>query len=106
MTMSTTLTRAARVRRSEDEWRALFARFERAGQTIEQFCTEQGLGLSTFSRWRQRLRGQVRAEPRGSSEPVFVELSTPEVAKTEGPDWDMELQLGADVYLRLRHARC
>jgi len=106
MTMSTTLTRGARVRRSEDEWRALFARFERAGQTIEQFCTEQGLGLSTFSRWRQRLRGEDRAEPRGSSEPLFVELSTAEVAKTDAPGWDVELQLGAGVCLRLRKARC
>ena len=104
--MSTTLTRGARVRRSEDEWRALFARFERAGQTIEQFCTEQGLGLSTFSRWRQRLRGEGRAEPRGCSEPVFVELSSPEVAKTDAPGWDVELQLGAGVYLRLRKAPC
>jgi len=104
--MSTTLTQAARVRRSEDEWRALFARFERAGQTIERFCAEQGLGLSTFSRWRQRLRGQDRARTKGASEPLFVELSTPEVAKTDAPGWDVELQLGAGVYLRLRKGPC
>jgi len=106
MTMSTTLIRAARVRRSEDEWRALFARFERAGQTIEQFCAAQGPGLSTFSRWRQRLRGQDRTQTKGSSEPVFVELSNAESPGAVAPGWDVELQLGAGVYLRLRKGPC
>ena len=50
-----------RIRRSPDQWREIFDRFERSGQTREQFCAEQGLGLSTFSRWRMRLmRNRMR----------------------------------------------
>ena len=106
MTTSTTLTRRARIRRSEDEWRELFARFERGGQTREHFCADQGLALSTFSRWRQRMRAQGREDAKVSSEAVFVELSSSDAPGTVASPWDVELQLGGGVFLRLKQAPC
>ena len=61
MTTATTLTKRARIRQSEDAWLELVVCFEQSGQTREQFCSDQGLALSTFSRWRQRLRSAVQA---------------------------------------------
>ncbi len=106
MTTSTTLTRRARIRRSEDEWRELFVRFEHGGQTCEQFCADEGLALSTFSRWRQRIRAQGHADARLSSETVFVALSSVDAPDAVASPWDVELQLGAGVFLRLRQPPC
>ncbi len=90
------------VRRSRDEWRELLVRFEKSGQTRERFCLEQGVSLSSFSRWRQLLRD---AGSRGSAagEALFVELM-PDAEVSRAPAWDVELQLGAGVLLRVRRS--
>jgi len=106
MTTTRTLTQPRRVRRSKDEWRQIFARFERSDQTIEQFYAQQGLALSTFSRWRQRLRTDCREAVQGSPEAVFVELSRGDAPCAVTSPWDVELQLGNDIFLRLRQSPC
>jgi len=75
MTISTALAQPARVRRREQQWREDFAPFEQSGQTIEQFCAQQGLALSTINRWRHKLLTQCHKATQGSPEAVFVELS-------------------------------
>jgi len=106
MTKATALTRPRRIRRSKNEWCELFVRFEQSGQTIEQFCAGQGLALSTFNRWRQRLRTQCREEPQGSPEAVFVELSRGDALCAVVTAWDVELELGKGMFLRLRQSPC
>jgi len=106
MTTTTTLTRPGRIRRSKDQWREVFARFEQSGQTIEQFCAQQGLALSTFSRWRQRLRSNSRKATQGSPEAVFVELSRGDAPCPVVSPWDVELQLGNGMFLRWRQSPC
>lgn len=106
MTISTALDQSARVRRSEQEWREVFTRFEQSGQSIEQFCTQQGLALSTFNRWRHRLRTQRHKAIQGSPEAVFVELSTADTPRAEVSAWDVELELGKGIFLRLRQSPC
>jgi len=101
MTETKTLSKQRRIRRSESEWRALFARYDQSGQTQEQFCAEQGVVLSSFARWRQKLRAASRNPPAAAPEAVFVEL-----ASASEPHWDVELQLGAGVVLRLRQPAC
>jgi len=92
-----------RISRTPDQWRSLFDRFEQSGQTRDQFCQEQGVSLSSFSRWRTKLRKQTPVTPIPSEPPLFTEL-TPAVQPEELPasGWDIELQLGAGVFLRLR----
>ena len=101
MTTTPTKTTRSRIRRSPAQWRALFTQFEQSEQTREQFCSEQDVPLSSFDRWRTKLRKAPSTQAMISKEPVFVELtadtpSPPELA------WDVELQLGAGVFLRLR----
>ncbi len=102
MTASETLTKQRRVRRSEAEWRKLFARFEQSDQTREAFCAEQGIVLSSFLRWRKKLRDGLPRLPVAVPDPVLVELTS----KGEASGWDVELELGAGVVLRLRRAAC
>lgn len=101
MTTTPTKTNRARIRRSPAQWRALFARFKQGEQTREQFCIEQGISLSSFDRWRTKLRQAPSTQAVISGEPMFVEL-TPETTSPVTSAWDVELQLGAGVFLRLR----
>ncbi len=91
--------------RSPSQWCELFARFEQSGQTRVQFCAEHGLRLSTFDRWRRRLRqdGSVAREP--SDEALFVEVAQNAPARSM-VSWDVELPLGSGVVLRLRRIPC
>ena len=96
-------TKRTRVSRTPEQWRLLFDRFEQSGQTRDQFCHEQGISLSSFSRWRTKLRKQAVIKPTSSEPPLFTELTSavqPEEALVSG--WDIELELGAGVFLRLR----
>ena len=101
--METNVLAPVRSRRTLDEWRELLDCFEQSGQTREQFCSDHGLALSTFGRWRKRLRRQAAPSPKRSSDALFVEL--PQDVPASQP-WDVELQLGAGVYLRLRRTGC
>lgn len=94
-----------RISRRPEEWRDIFARFEQSGQTREQFCAEQNLGLSTFSRWRHKLRGKSSSSQRDAGDALFVELSHDAPAPS-APLWDAELQLGAGIVLRVRRSEC
>ena len=106
MTTSKTLTGRTRIRRNEDEWRELLVRFEHGGQSREQFCADQGLAVSTFSRWRQRMRVQGHEDAKLSSEAVFVELSSTDAPDAVASPWDVELQLGKGMFLRFRQSPC
>ena len=63
----------------------------------EGFCEAEGIGKSTFWRWRRRL---ADGDAGGGGRAMFVELAA-------GPSspWDVELELGAGVVLRVRRPR-
>ena len=88
-------------RRTVNEWQELVAEFEQGGQTRKAFCSLRGLSLSTFDLWRRKLRED---SPR-HDEPcaaMFVEVES-----TRAPSWDVELELGGGVVLRVRSSqRC
>ena len=88
-----------RRRRTANEWEKLVSRFEQGVQTRRDFCLSQGVSLSTFDLWRRKLRGKT-AQP---DESMFVEVSQAE--PTEVTSWDVELELGGGVILRVRSAR-
>ena len=101
MTNSRAINKQRRVRRSEAEWRDLFARFEQSGQTREAFCAEHSVVLSSFIRWWKKLHQGSQHRAAVVQDPVFVEL-----ASGREPRWEVELQLGAGVVLRLRPLAC
>lgn len=94
-----------RIRGDQEEWRDLIARFEHSGQTRDQFCAEHNLGISTFSRWRQRLRQAIPTPLPDNGEALFLELEPPPSANLSQA-WDVQLELGAGMILRLRRSGC
>jgi hypothetical protein len=98
----TVSTRGRRVRRSRAQWGDLLERFATSGQSREEFCREQGLTVSSFDRWRRAL-GKTAAGGRAvTGAPLFLEVTSP--ASGAAGSWDVELELGRGVFLRLRQA--
>ena len=94
-------TTRPQMRRSREQWRDLFTRFEQSGQTRERFCAEHGLALSSFDRWRNKLRRDLPSGEAVVGDALFVEL-TPDAESPASASWDVELQLGTGMVLRVR----
>ena len=93
-----------RARRTAAQWQELVERFEQAGQTRVGFCAAHGLALSTFDLWRRKLRATTVPAREEESEALFVELADLEAEPTRAPLWEVELELGAGVVVRVRGA--
>ena len=87
----------APVVRGEAEWRALMADHERWEGTQVSFCRARGISRKTFQAWRRRLGLTGRPASAGSG--GFVEI-----APAPAAGWDIELELGGGVVLRLRRS--
>jgi putative transposase len=85
-----------RVRRSRETWQRLVDEHAASGQTQRAFCAERGISLASFGNWKRRLAAEA-----GRDDP-WVEVL--ELTKPHTGGWDLELDLGAGVCLRLR--RC
>ena len=98
-----------RARRNAAQWRKLVERFDRSGQTRSKFCAANGIALSTFDLWRRKL-GETQAPADDEHrESLFVELTNATESAGSGTSqgtgaWEVELELGAGVVLRLRRA--
>lgn len=93
-----------RIHRSPEQWQSLVDQFEQSGLSQRTFCQQNSLAYGTFARWRRRLLGS-NANSDHQANPEFIEL-------LKGPQhrdktaWDVELQLGESITLRLRRHSC
>ena len=110
--ISTPTTRHKPGRRSTREWHTLMQAFSRSGVTRSQFCTRHGLALSTFDWWRSRLRRESATRPESNPPPTPANALFVELAQEAKPvavvsaNWDVELDLGHGLFLRLRRQAC
>jgi len=88
-------TKRRRIRRSEAEWQRLINEQADSGQTQAAFCAANGISVAGFQNWKRRLAAE------GSPEP-WLELGS--LAQQSTSAWDIELQLGDGICIRLR--RC
>ena len=90
-----------RARRSPAQWQGLIERAAHSPRSIAAFCRAEDVSTASFYSWRKRLGA---AAPGGAvaEDGTFLELGTlgPEVG--EAAPWDIELELGAGMVLRLR----
>lgn len=85
-----------RARHSAAEWQHFIELQRSSGESQTAFCQSQGLGLSTFQYWKRRLRA---ASPPQEPPPPWLELSA--LPERRGEGWEIELELGGGLYLRL-----
>lgn len=82
-----------RIRRTPEQWRQILDKFRASGLDRKTFCEQQGLRRESLRRAEHRLS---QTEPAGMS---FVEVSASPAEPTRG--WDIELELGDGLVLRL-----
>lgn len=100
-----------RARRSGAQWQSLIERAERSPLSVEAFCRGEGVSTASFYQWRKRLdaegasREVVRGKPSEALQERFIDLGALGLAASDeaaGLPWQIELELGAGVVLRLR----
>lgn len=84
-------TALVRVRRSAEEWRVLVEEYEDFAGSQAEFCRRRGLNSGSLAYWRRKLGGAA-----------FVEISAAAAVR----DWDVELDLGDGMVLRVRRPGC
>lgn len=95
--MPITVPSSSRRRRTRAQWQRVLAAQAASGLSQQAYCTRHHIAYSSFCRWKRELSG---AEPPTGS--AFIEL-TPAAVVTE-LRWDVELELGEGVFLRLRRS--
>ena len=86
-----------RVRHSSAQWQQMLARFDAEGLSVVEFCRRNHVSPSSFHRWRQLLSGTTPVlAPVASS---FLEL--PSIVTPRAGRWQIELELGDGIVLRL-----
>ena len=89
----------ARKRRTREEWQQLIEAQSSSAMTQTAFCAANGVSLASFHNWKRKLA--MESDQPAPPEP-WIDLGT--LNRPEGTGWDIELDLGQGVYLRLR--RC
>lgn len=93
-------------RRSHAKWQALVAPAGRSGLSTEALCRAEGISTASLYSWRKRLASeQTPAVARAATDSAgrFIDLGALSTgAPCDAGRWDIELQLGAEIVLRLR----
>lgn len=94
-----------RPRKTRSQWQAIITEFNQSHLPARTFCSDQDLAYGTFAKWRQRFAkpAQKKAEPVRLIELIQPASPKPE-AKAKAKDWQVELELGNGMTLRLRTA--
>lgn len=100
-----------RIRRSPEQWRAIFTQFESSGLSAPVFCQQQNIAYGTFQRWRQQMDSdpvESRSAVAGDWLPIHLtdagaQQQAPATAAPAG-GWDIELALPGGVVLRMKAA--
>ena len=86
-------------RRSHEEWQRLITEQQQSGLSQRAFCREHGLALSSFRNWKQRLAATHPVPETGGGEWLELPLG---LDRSTAPHWEIELDLGNGICLRLR----
>lgn len=82
-----------RVRRSAEQWQAIIDEQTNAGVSARQYCKSNDLSYPVFCKWRRRL---------APNDPAPLMDLTGLVTPQRPSAWDIELDLGDGITLRLR----
>lgn len=85
-----------RIRRSPEQWREILDEFRASGLDRKHFCERKGLGREALRRAERRLAERDAPTPLS-----FVEVAAPLPEAEPGRAWDVELELGDGLVLRL-----
>lgn len=89
-----------RARRAPADWKRIIDDQKQSGLSQENYCRQHNVGYSSFHHWKAKLANANRSMPAGEAN--FIEL--PLLASASALGWDIELDLGYGIVLRMRRA--
>jgi transposase-like protein len=102
-----------RTRRDAEAWREIVQRQAESGLSQAAFCAAEGLVVGSLQYWRRKFAREGRLGAPGAdaqTAPWFTELAVEPVGdagrsrSAEPPVWQIELELGGGVVLRIHRA--
>jgi putative transposase len=90
-----------RPRRKAQQWRALLARYQSCGLSIEAFCRREAISAASFYRWRALLDDNHEQVKATEPPPAFLDLGTLNTTPSARPRLDLKLDLGDGLSLHL-----
>jgi hypothetical protein len=90
------MTHPRRSRRTRGEWQQLIEAQQESGLSPAEFCTQRSISQKRFGHWKRRLQKAQNDQ----ADTHWLEL--PNVPATPSSGWDIELDLGQGLRLRLR----
>lgn len=100
-------SRKPRIVRSKATWQHIMDQYESSSQTQAEFCREQDIAPMSFYKWRKRLSKETQSDHfiDISQSMVSVEsVGQKEPSMEEPSPWQVELELGQGIILRVRTA--
>ena len=95
-----TQTKRSQKQRTLEQWIKLINEFDPKLQTINEFCKIKNIGTSSFYKWKGKL--DLTESTAKAERPVFVPIQTQSQSIIPNtPEWDLELELGHGIILRL-----
>lgn len=88
-----------RPRKTRSQWQAIITEFNQSHLPARIFCSDHDLAYGTFAKWRQRFAKPTQEKTVKGS---LIELIQPASPKPEAEYWQVELELGNGMTLRLR----
>ena len=85
-----------RNRRTREEWQQLIETQQESGLSPAEVCTQRSISQKRFTHWKRRLQ---KAQS-NQTDNHWLEL--PNMPVTPSSGWDIELDLGQGLRLRLR----
>jgi hypothetical protein len=95
-----TSRRRVRVMRTQDQWKDLLEEFNTSGLTRAAFCKKHRIATSSLYRWKQLFEHTSNADFIDVTEPL-TNASEPNPVPVHDNDWQVELELGSGIVLRL-----
>jgi len=91
-----------RVMRSRGQWKALLEEFNTSELTKSAFCKKHRIATSSLYRWQQLFAEHVGVTDFVDVTQPLSSTPLPPPAPSGDNDWQVELELGAGIVLRLR----
>lgn len=91
-----------RVMRSKAQWKTLLEEFNNSGLTKSAFCKKHRIATSSLYRWQQLFAEHVAPTDFIDVTQPLSSTAAPALAHAHDNDWQVELELGAGIILRLR----
>lgn len=95
-------TSKIRTQRTRDQWKSLVAGFATSGLTKTAFCKKQRIATSCLYRWQKVFASQPTSADFIDITKTVSSAPTAQRLADNNPQWQVELELGAGIVLRVR----